>query len=161
MSWFWFPKNCYALTQLPLFICTYLGVVVDVALFSTFVLFFFFFKKNALPSATSRQSFCSFVPKLDFVETTGLHNRLLLPGYIIGYRNREIKLFPKENAKADYISTLIPSIFNRITRSFRIRNGNVLRMESGNRKGDSARGTVMKVDVKINFSGYLVVSSLD
>ena len=40
---FWFPKNCYALTQLPLFICTYLGVVVDVALFSCFVLFFFFF----------------------------------------------------------------------------------------------------------------------
>ena len=46
---FWFPKNCYALTQLPLFICTYLGVVIDVALFSCSVLFFFFFKKNALP----------------------------------------------------------------------------------------------------------------
>ena len=48
---FWFPKNCYALTQLPLFICTYLGVVVDVALFSCFVLFFFFFLRsmNALP----------------------------------------------------------------------------------------------------------------
>ena len=95
-------------------------------------------------------------------ELIWIKSPLLIYRALIGYRNREIKLFPKENAKADYISTLIPSIFNRITRSFRIRNGNnVLRMESGNRKGDSARGTVMKVNVKINFSGYLVVSSLD
>ena len=107
---------------------------------------------------------CYFVPKLDFVakfKLIWIKSPLLIYRALIGYRNRKIKLFPKENAKADYISTLIPSIFNRITRSFWIRNGNVLRMESGNRKGDSARGTVMKVDVKINFSGYLVVSSLD
>ena len=45
---FWFSKNCYALTQLPLFICTYLGVVVDVALFSCSVLFFFFFLRRML-----------------------------------------------------------------------------------------------------------------
>ena len=51
---FWFPKNCYALTQLPLFICTYLGVVVDVALFSCFVLFFFFLRRMLCPSEKIR-----------------------------------------------------------------------------------------------------------
>ena len=57
---FWFPKNCYALTQLPLFICTYL--VVDVALFSCFVLFFFFFFKKYECSALrkNQKSHCSY-----------------------------------------------------------------------------------------------------